>query len=182
MTAKVRLRFVSVMTKKILFIYTYIRCRNCIQFPYYHHSVLMRREGRWERRCSFPFSHVYSVYHIFEGYTCKQSSPIFTHYTHYHHYADLSEGIGHRKCLSGIFCRVCAWDQFGYLNYHSYNVWSCAYFQLSNFFVMIVRICVFYLLLITNLEVWFINHHLGYGHKTMVCCMSCYVLIRNKNE
>ena len=35
-------------------------------------------------------------------FVCLQTTP-----SHYHHYADLSEGIGLLKCLSGICCRVC---------------------------------------------------------------------------
>ena len=32
------------------------------------------------------------------------------HSSHYHHYADLSEGVEHKKCLTGTFCRVCVFS------------------------------------------------------------------------
>ena len=45
----------------------------------------------------------------------------------------------------------------------------------------IVRICVFYLIIIIKSEVWTVSHYFGWGHETMVCTlMSCYVLTKRE--
>ena len=47
--------------------------------------------------------------------------------SHYHHCADFSKDIELIKCLSDIFCRLCAWDEAYSLGYPLYNIWGCGF-------------------------------------------------------
>ena len=72
-------------------------------------------------------------YGLLGVFVCLQITP-----SHYHHYADLSEGIGLLKCLSGICCRVCLrLRQFSQLSFIQYM--GLCVFSLPNSPVMIVR-------------------------------------------
>ena len=94
----------------------------------------------------------------------------------YHHYADISECTELLQCLSGIFCWVCRrLSQFSRLSFMQYmGLWV---FSLPITFEMIVRIDVFYLIIIIKSEVWPISHCLGLGHEMMVCtvCLSMFL-------
>ena len=57
------------------------------------------------------------------------------HFTppHYHHYADVSEGIGLLKYLSGTLCRVCVSTVESFLSITFHAIYGAVHIQLSQF-------------------------------------------------
>ena len=122
---------------------------------YYFTQYVTRRMGVKMHQCPYQIC----IYHL----------------TLRHYYADLSEGIGFLKYLSGAFCRVCIYGSVNSLNYLHAKYGLCV-FGLSIFLIMVVRISVLYLDIIIKSEVWLIWHCLGLGREMVYAvCLSIFL-------
>ena len=93
--------------------------------------------------------------------------------SHYHHCANSSEGVEHINCLSGIICRLCLrWI----ISIIVHAIERLDVFSLSLYLVMIVRICVLYLIIITESELWIYSYSLCLGHDILTCTV-CLVML-----
>ena len=96
----------------------------------------------------------------------------------YHHYGDVSEGIELLKRLSGIFCRVCVWDQVNFHN-NCHAIYGAMCIQLTNFSYD-VRIRVLYQIIIIKSEVWPTCHCLGTSHETMASAICLSIFLKSQ--